>query len=86
MSGDSSALLVGAIKKNKREEVRVFLDEYMGRKVCNARIFAVYPNGDAIPTRKGLTLTTETLRDYRDLIDQAITQAEAQGLATRRAA
>ena len=54
---------VVTIAKNKRESIWFSLDEFMGKNVCNMRVFVTDKKGTK-PTRKGLVIAPELLSEF----------------------
>ena len=50
-----------AFKKNDREQVRILVSEYHGRRVLNIRVFYLDHSGEWLPSKKGLALGVEKL-------------------------
>lgn len=45
--------------KNSREKIRVFVDEYAGKKLLNIRVYYQDIDGEWKPTKKGISLKIE---------------------------
>jgi len=56
--------------------IRVELSEFKGNQYVGARIYYMDDRGDWKPTRKGLTLTPETMAKVRDAIDEALSEVQ----------
>lgn len=54
--------------KNATEEVRVSLTEYKGHRLVDLRVYYVSPDGEPVPTKKGLTMSVELYPDLRHSI------------------
>lgn len=54
--------------------IRVELSEFKGNQYVGARIYYMDDRGDWKPTRKGLTLTPDTMAQVRDAIDEALSE------------
>lgn len=72
-------IVVASLDKNRREKVRVALDEYQGTKLIDLRITVELTESSGIqtPTRKGVALNVGLLPELR----AALAEAEAQALA-----
>lgn len=67
----SKSDLVAKFAKNTREEVRVSIDEFKGRKLINIRVWYMHPDTEAmLPGKQGMTLSVEKF----DLLKTAIAQ------------
>ena len=53
----------GAVRKNSSEIIRVRSVTYKGVELLDARVYADTLTGDAVPTKKGLTLRPATWRE-----------------------
>lgn len=72
-------LVVGEWDRNKREVVRVALDQYNGRHTINLRIW--YRDGDTLkPGKAGLTLSLKHLPDLAEALGAALEAATTLGL------
>lgn len=74
--------LVGSVKKNFLETVKINVYEYQSTVYVDARIFvsdAMRPGG-VIATRKGLRLTTDLLSKLLPLLSKAQEMATLRGL------
>ena len=57
-----SSQLVASFEKNTKEEVRVSIDDFHGKKLVNMRVF--YREGEEWkPGRQGLALSVDLYRD-----------------------
>ncbi len=77
--------VVATVQKNKREEIRIGLDEYMGHNVCNMRIFFTGKDGDVSPTKKGLTIAADKLPQFIEACQKAQSLAEERGWVSKAA-
>jgi hypothetical protein len=57
------------ISKNRREEVRISIDEYKGRKFVSIRVFYSDKDGEFRPTRKGITFPPSHLAEMQKAIN-----------------
>lgn len=72
---DAQEIIVGRIKKNAREQIRVALAEYKGHRYVDLRIVVPDPDGGDRPTKSGLTLKLSAIPELAELLNRA--QAEA---------
>jgi hypothetical protein len=71
--------LISQWERNKREVIRVELDQYNGRHTVNVRVW--YRDGDALkPTRTGLTLSVKHLAPLATALSLALEAAQESGL------
>ena len=79
---------ITTIEKNRNEELRISLKEYMGHHCFDIRVFCD-PNHDEgqgrIPTKKGVTMAVTKLPDLVAALQQAVSEARAAGLLPNRA-
>lgn len=78
---DRAATEEGAVvyrfPKNAREEVRATLSTFRGHRIADVRVYIADEVGDAIPTRKGLSIRIEELPALRDAVDALLEAAAA---------
>jgi len=60
--------LVSKFGKNAVEEVRVALTEFKGHQLIDLRVYYIPPVGEAIPTKKGLSLSIELYSELKEAI------------------
>ena len=65
--------IIGVIKKNAAEEIRVVLSEYRGHELVSIRVFASYDGTDSEkkPTRKGITVRVGQLPALIEALNKA---------------
>ena len=56
--------------------VRVSLSEFKGRQYVNVRIYYMNDEGEWKPTRKGITLSPEMMRDVHGAVGEALAALE----------
>ena len=56
------------ISKNENEEIRVFIEEFHGRQIFNARVFWKDRNGDWWPSKKGISFAVDKLTDFAEAV------------------
>jgi hypothetical protein len=66
--------IVAAFEKNSREEVRISIDEFHGRKLINMRVFYRSESGTWLPGKQGLAIGADL---YRDLASALVKVGEA---------
>lgn len=71
---DESSQLVAQFEKNSKEEVRVSIDDFRGRKLINIRVYYRNEAGQWAPGKQGLALGVDR---YRDLADAMLKLGEA---------
>jgi hypothetical protein len=78
----SGPTVVAELVKNKRERVRVALDQWQGHDLVDIRVTA--PLGDAsdifAPTKKGVSLAVARLPELIAALTAAEAEARARGL------
>ena len=62
------AELITKFEKNATEEVRVSLTEYKGHELIDIRVYYAPPGREAIPTKKGLTMSVDLYPDLKDAV------------------
>jgi hypothetical protein len=60
--------------------VRVTLSEFKGRQYVNVRIYYMNDEGEWKPTRKGITLSPEMMRDVHGAVGEALQALEDSGV------
>jgi hypothetical protein len=77
---DEASQLVAQFEKNSKEEVRVSLDDFRGRKIINIRVYYRSDNGQWLPGRQGLALGVDRYRDLAEAMLKVGEALQAQGL------
>lgn len=75
--------LIGTIRKNSAEEVRVAVTEFKGGHYVDVRVFAAYGDDadeERRATKKGVTLNLTKLPELIDALEMARVEAERLGL------
>lgn len=70
MGDDTQSELVAKFEKNSKEEVRVSVDEFRGRKIINIRVYYRDPSGQWLPGKQGVALSVDRYRDLADAVLQ----------------
>lgn len=60
--------LVDRFEKNATEEVRVSLAEYKGHELMDLRVYYCPPEGEPVPTKKGITMSIELYPELKEAI------------------
>ena len=64
-------MLIGTIKKNSREEIRLTLEDYKGHRVFNARVWYGHDD-DMRPGKQGLAYRAELLPAFAEALEAAL--------------
>ena len=60
------------------DQVRVSLSEFHGRQYVDVRAFYMADDGEWKPTRKGVTLNPELMREVHDAIGKSLEELEVE--------
>lgn len=71
--------IIGSVTKNARESVAVMLRTFKGHRFCDVRVMASKPDGEAVPTGKGVALRADALPELVELSRRAHAAAVAAG-------
>lgn len=71
--------LVRDIRKNTREIARIQLRTYEGVRLVDIRAHALRENDDPLPTKKGISLNVNSLRELIDALTEAERIARTMG-------
>lgn len=82
---DDSSQLVAQFEKNAKEEVRVSIDDFRGRKIINMRVYYRSDTGQWMPGKQGLALAVDRYRDLADAVLKLGEGLQAQGLLPQAA-
>lgn len=77
-SSDSD--LISRFEKNKKEEVRVSVDSFHGRKLINIRVYYRDDDGSMKPGRQGIALSVEQYKDFAGAILELGQHLKSKGL------
>lgn len=79
MAKTPAAEVIASLPKNKRESLRIALEEYQGNRLLDLRLTVPLNEitGCAVPTKKGISLNVCLLPALR----QALAEAEARAMA-----
>ena len=73
--------LIATFEKNSREEVRVSIDEYMGKKLVNIRVFyKSEKGGEWLPGKQGVAVSIDRYRELAEAILKVGEKLRADGL------
>ena len=65
-----------AFKKNDREQVKILISDFRGRRILNIRVFYLDQSGEWLPSKKGLALAIEKLPVLLAALHQAARQID----------
>jgi len=82
MSEETPREFVATFEKNSREEVRVSVDLYQGRKIINIRVYyRDKENGSQwLPGKQGLAISIDRYRDLAEAVLKLGEKLDADGL------
>jgi hypothetical protein len=66
-------MLITEVEKNSRERIRIALVEYHGHMLCDCRVYFEDDQGEWRPTKKGISLSPDTI----DAVIEALQQGSA---------
>ncbi|RIK74179.1 MAG: hypothetical protein DCC67_16910 [Planctomycetota bacterium] len=69
-----------SFEKNSKEEVRVSVDEFRGRKIINIRVYYRNDAGQWLPGKQGIALALDRYRDLADAVLQLGEWLEARNM------
>ena len=72
--------IVAKFEKNSKEEVRLTVDEYKGRKILNIRVYYRSQAGEWLPGKQGLALSVDRYRDLAEAILKLGEKLAADGI------
>ncbi len=64
-------MLIAEIEKNVLEHIHVAITEYKGHRFIDCRVYYKDDKGEPKPTKKGITLSTETIGDVIEALQKA---------------
>lgn len=67
-------------EKNSKEEVRVSVDDFRGRKIMNIRVYYRNEAGEWSPGKQGIALSVDRYRELADSVLQLGEWLQAKGL------
>jgi hypothetical protein len=72
-------VLIAQFEKNKKEEVRLFVGTFHGRKIINLRVYYKDDDGTWKPGKQGLAVSVERYKDLAGAILQVGEHLKANG-------
>ena len=79
-SGSSDGAVVAQFEKNKKEEVRVSVETFHGRKLINIRVFYKDDDGTMKPGKQGLALAVDRYKDFAGAVLELGQHLKSNGL------
>jgi hypothetical protein len=79
-SAPTESVVITRFEKNKKEEVRVSLDTFHGRKLINIRVFYKDDDGTMKPGKQGLALSVDRYKDLAGAILELGQSLKSSGL------
>lgn len=79
-STSADSVLISQFEKNKKEEVRISVDTFHGRKLINIRVFYRDDDGSMKPGKQGLALSVEQYKDIAGAILELGQHLKSKGL------
>lgn len=64
--------VIAQFRKNTLETVKAQIGEYKGRSIIDFRVWVEDKEGKEIPTKKGLTISQESLPDFYELVKKTL--------------
>lgn len=72
--------VVASFEKNSREEVRISVDDFRGRKIINIRVYYRGEGSEWLPGKQGLAVSVDRYRDLAEAILKLGEKLRADGL------
>ena len=79
-SQSNDDVVVAQFEKNKKEEVRISVGTFHGRRIINIRVFYKDDDGTWKPGKQGLAVSVERYKDLAGAVLQVGEHLKAQGL------
>ncbi len=79
-SSSGESVLISQFEKNKKEEVRISVDTFHGRKLINIRVYYRDDDGSMKPGKQGLALSVEQYKDIAGAILELGQHLKSKGL------
>jgi hypothetical protein len=79
-SQSTDDIVVAQFEKNKKEEVRISVGTFHGRRIINVRIYYKDDDGTWKPGKQGLALSVDRYKDLAGAILQVGEHLKANGL------
>lgn len=82
MSDEAPREFVATFEKNSREEVRVSIDQYQGRRIINIRVYYRDRENSSqwLPGKQGLAVSVDRYRDLAEAVLKVGEKLDAEGL------
>jgi hypothetical protein len=71
---------LSTIPKNKREEIRVGLDQFNGHDLFAARVWFLTEDGNRLPGKSGIAFKASLLPEFARAVEMALAEAKKRGL------
>lgn len=71
---------IATFEKNSKEEVRVSIGEFHGKKLINMRVYYRDTDGEYKPGKQGIALSVELYRDLADAVLRVGERLHSEGL------
>ena len=68
--------IISEFQKNALETIKAQVGEYKGRSIIDFRVYVENKEGKEIPTKKGLTISPESLQDFYELVKKTVETVE----------
>ena len=65
-----------SMKKNSFQQIRLHADEYNGHPFIDVRIYTKGEEGKYYPTRQGLAVPRDRIKDFANLVEECCRQLE----------
>lgn len=62
--------IIGEIQKNQKEKIIVSVNEFKGHRYVDLRIHFEGDNGEYVPTKKGISISSKIVEEVVELIVQ----------------
>jgi hypothetical protein len=79
-SQSTDDIVVAQFEKNKKEEVRISVGTFQGRRIINLRVYYKDDDGTWKPGKQGLALSVERYKDLVGAVLQVGEHLKANGL------
>ncbi len=79
-TGPSDSVVISTFEKNKKEEVRLSLDTFHGKKLINIRVWFKDDDGTMKPGKQGMALGVDRYKDLASAILELGQHLKSNGL------
>jgi hypothetical protein len=79
-AGPNENVVITTFEKNKKEEVRVSVETFHGRKLINIRVFYKDDDGTMKPGKQGIALSVERYKDLAGAVLELGQHLKTNGL------